>query len=345
MQLRTEIVSLQLKVPFKVSYGASTERRNVLLYLEHDGQTGIGEAAIVPYYGISAEAVQTALEAPSLIETLAAQPFDLATALGVLADIDLMPARAALDMALHDLWGQHQGQPLHKLWGLDANQTPLNSYTIGMVDDMVAYREQLAAAAEYPIIKLKLGSGNIDADAERVRIARAVLTECDLCVDANGGWSVDETLNILPVLIDCGSLFIEQPLAKDNLAGWQTLRKKLPADPPPLIADESVQGLASIEPLIGLADGINIKLAKCGGLNAARQMIARAHEAGLRVMLGCMVESSVAITAAAQLAPAADYLDLDGHLLITNDPYRGAMMTEGAVILPSGGGLGLAPSA
>jgi L-alanine-DL-glutamate epimerase-like enolase superfamily enzyme len=199
-----------------------------------------------------------------------------------------------------------------------------------------------SAERAYKLIKLKLGSGDWRTDWRLVKIAREE-TAAPLCVDANGGWSVDDSLAIIPRLAEMGIVFVEQLIAKDNLAGWRTLRESLPGKHPPLIADESVQGVESVPPLVGIADGINVKLAKCGGLRPARQMILLTRAYGMKVMIGCMVESSVAVTAAAQLAPLADFADLDGNLLITNDPYRGLRVDAGRVTLPDAPGLGVKP--
>jgi L-alanine-DL-glutamate epimerase-like enolase superfamily enzyme len=247
-------------------------------------------------------------------------------------------------MALHDLWAKQLGYPLYQLWGLNPQHTPQNSFTVAMAENAAHYRARLQAAQAYPLIKLKLGSGSPAGDVELVRLARAELSN-RLCVDANGAWSADQACQVIPPLAELGVIFIEQPLAKDDWEGWGKLRRELPQGMPPLIADESVQGVASVPPLAGLVDGINIKLAKCGGLQAARQMIALARAYGMQIMIGCMIETSVAISAAAHLAPLADYADLDGNLLITNDPYHGVEVRQGQLFLPQGSGLGVSPKA
>ena len=175
-----------------------------------------------------------------------------------------------------------------------------------------------------------------------VQIAREE-TDSRFCVDANCGWTAQEAGYIIPLLGELGVIFVEQPVASDHISVWRELGQILQGHHPPLIADESVQGIDSIVPLVGLVDGISIKLAKCGGLGPARQMIAVARAMGMKVLLSCMVESSVAVTAAAHLAPLVDYVDLDAPLLITNDPYRGMQMIGGQVHLPNGPGLGLEP--
>jgi L-alanine-DL-glutamate epimerase-like enolase superfamily enzyme len=338
MQISAHSVTLRLENPFKLSYGTSVIRENVLVQID----SGVGEAAVVPYYHETPERILSYLSDPALITAIGDDPGLLEDAVDRLPPAESPAARAAVDMALHDLWGQHLGQPLYRLWGLNPARIPPSSFTVAMADDEVAYRAHLHAASAYPLIKLKLGSGDWRSDLRMVQIAREETT-AQLCVDANGGWSVEEAQAIIPLLAELGILFIEQPVARDNLDGWRVLHRVLPEDRPPLIADESVQGVASVLPLAGIADGINVKLAKCGGLRPARQMIALARAYGMRVLIGCMIESSVAVTAAAHLAPLADYADLDGNLLITNDPYRGLQVTEGRVTLPDGPGLGVTP--
>jgi len=333
--------ALRLATPFTLSYGTTTTRENVLIALTHDGLIGVGEAAVVPYTGETPERVLRALGDPLLRAALArADPRLLEDALDALPPAESSAARAALDIALHDLWGQALGQPLWRLWGLNPARSPRSSFTIAMTDDERAFGEQVRAAAAFGVIKLKLGSGDLARDVTTVRLAREDYAGA-LCVDANGGWSADDALRAIPALAALDVRFVEQPVARDDWDGWRALRAGLPAAHPPLIADESVQGPASVLPLAGLADGINVKLAKAGGLRPARQMIALARALGLRVLIGCMVESSVAVTAAAHLAPLADYADLDGNLLITNDPYRGVRIEAGALILPDAPGLGV----
>ncbi len=342
MNIRAEKLSLKLENPFKLAYGTSTIRENMLVHISDGMYTGVGEAAVVPYYGETTDRVSAYLTNTALTEAIGDNPLWLEDILTNLPPCESTPAQTAVDMALHDLWGQHLGQPLYRLWGLNPAHGPENSFTVAMADDENSYRKNLRAAQKYSLIKLKLGSGDPDNDLQLVQIAREELgEEKPLCVDANGGWSEKEALDLIPQLSALDMLFVEQPVAKTDFDGWRTLKKFLPKNRPPLIADESVQGVESVPPLAGLVDGINIKLAKCSGLRAARQMITLARAYGMQVMLGCMIESSVAITAAAHLAPLADYADLDGNLLITNDPYQGVQSTDGRLILPDAPGLGI----
>jgi L-Ala-D/L-Glu epimerase len=342
MQLRTAPLELTTRSPFRIAHGATSVRHNVLLHIDAGSLTGTGEAAVVPYYGETAARVMTYLQSPALRDALAsATPDDLDFVLGALPPPPSNAALAAVDIALHDLWGQHMGQPLYRLFGLSPQRIPLSTYTITLPEQPADYPAALRAAGTYPTLKLKLGSGSVEADRRLCEMARATLPSHRLGVDANAAWTVAEALALLPILHDLGIAFVEQPVAASDFDGWRMLMEKRSAATPPLIADESVQGPASVLHLLGLVDGINIKLTKAGGLGPARRMIAIARAAGLLVMLGCMVESSVAITAAAHLGAAADFIDLDGNQLIRNDPYTGVINANGTLMMPSGPGLGI----
>lgn len=343
MHIQTRRLALQLRHPFKLSYGTTTVRENVLFQVSAGAHSGVGEAAVVPYYGETAERIIQYLSDPALEDALSGDPLLLGDALDHLPAGMPPAARAAVDIALHDLWGKHLGHPLYRLWGLNPARIPLSSFTIAMADDEDEYREQVREARDHGLIKLKLGSGDWRADLHYVQMARQE-TRARLCVDANGGWSADEAAAIIPALIEQEIVFIEQPVARDDLAGWRTLHDLLPAARPPLIADESVQGVESVLSLAGLVDGINVKLAKCGGLRPAMQMIQLARACGMKVLMGCMIESSVAVAAAAHLAALADYADLDGNLLVSNDPYCGVEMRQGRITLTERPGLGVVPT-
>lgn len=335
MQLRTEILTLHLRTPFRIAHGVSETRQSVIVYLED----AVGEAALAPYYGVTPEHVIAYLSDPRVE---AALDGDLLLREDILDRLPPgpMPARAALDVALHDFAGKRLGAPLYRLWGLNPGRMPRSSFTISQETDEAALRQRLHEAADYPILKLKLGTGDLDADLRMVRIAREA-TNAQLCVDANAGWSVDEAADIIPRLAGFGLLFVEQPLARDDIAGWHKLRARLPADMPPLIADESAHMTKDIPPLAGAADGVNIKLAKSGGLREAWRMVQVARAFDMKVMLGCMVESAVGVTAAGHLAPLVDFADLDGNLLVSNDPFDGLRMRAGELALPNDAGLGV----
>jgi L-alanine-DL-glutamate epimerase-like enolase superfamily enzyme len=219
------------------------------------------------------------------------------------------------------------------LWGIDAGRAPRSTFTIG-IDTAEKIREKVLEAEQYPILKIKLGS---DRDLEILKTIRSE-TDKELRVDANTGWNVKQAIRMLPVLEEFGVTVLEQPLPPGDLDGLAAVRR---ASRIPLIADESCLVAADIPKLVGVVDGINIKLAKCGSLREALRMIAIARAHHMMVMVGCMIESSIAITAAAHLTPLVDIVDLDGAALLSNDPFNGATIDGGQVRLPSGPGLGL----
>jgi L-alanine-DL-glutamate epimerase-like enolase superfamily enzyme len=246
-------------------------------------------------------------------------------------------ARAAIDEALHDLWGKKLGQPLYKLLGLNPTHVPLTCLTIG-IDEPEVMAEQ-AKASSYPILKIKLGSEKDEAILAAIRKA----TGAKLQADANAGWTREQALEIIPRLAEYGLEFVEQPLPIKDVEGYFWLKEKLMAQKlhVPIFADETAKTSHDVAKLAGAVDGVVVKAMKAGGLREALKMIhtARAHD--MQVMLGCMVESSVGVTAAAHLAPLCDYADLDGPLLIRNDPYRGLQYEGARFSLPEGPGLGV----
>ena len=336
MKVRVEPLNLELKTPFRIAHGTSTTRRNALVRL---GGRHLGEGALPPYYPYSLEDVQAYLGALDAGSWLEGDSFFLEDALDRLPP-GPPPARAALDMALHDYWGKQLGQPLYRLWGLNPNRAPASAITLSLPDSPGALRQQVRQLAAAAVIKLKLGAGSLQADEELVRTARQE-TDAALGLDANGAWSVEEAAQVIPRLAEYDLAYIEQPISGRSAGDWPALRQALPDDLPPLIADESVQTARDVLDMAGAADGINVKLAKAGGLRAARRMITLARALDLQVMLGCMIESSVALTAAAHLAPLADFLDLDGHLHLARDPFEGVAVRRGRLQLPARPGLGV----
>jgi L-alanine-DL-glutamate epimerase-like enolase superfamily enzyme len=242
-------------------------------------------------------------------------------------------ARAALSSALHDLAGKRLGVPVYRLWGLDPARAPRSTFTIG-IDTPEKIRAKVREAAEYPVLKIKLGG---EHDIETLEAIRAE-TDRELRVDANCGWTVKHTIQMLPVLEEFRVTVLEQPLAPHDLDGLGMIRRKSRI---PLIADESCRIAADIPALVGKVDGINIKLAKCGSLREALRMVAIARAHHMMVMVGCMIESSIGITAAAHFTPLVDIVDLDGAALLASDPFTGATIAGGQVVLPDGPGLGL----
>jgi L-alanine-DL-glutamate epimerase-like enolase superfamily enzyme len=334
LQMQAEFLELRTKHPFIIARGGQSDHRTIWVRLrDADGCEGWGEATPSRFYGETAETVLAALN--TYVAGLPADPFDLEeterrweSMLRVNAS-----ARAALSGALHDLVGKRLGIPLYRLWGLDPAKAPRSTFTIGL-DTPERIRLKVDEAAEYPILKIKLGT---DRDVEILRTIREA-TDKEIRVDANCGWTVKQAIGMLPVLQEFGVTVLEQPLPPNEIAGLAEISRRAAI---PVIADESCETAADIPPLVGKVDGINIKLAKCGSLREAIRMIAVARAHGLTVMVGCMIESSIAITAAAHFTPLVDIVDLDGAALLADDPFVGATIDGGQVSLPTAPGLGL----
>lgn len=334
LKLAAEVITLTTRHPFVIARGGASDHRVVWVRLtDRDGLEGWGEADPAAYLGETAETVLATLL--RLEPHLPEDPFELESAEARF--LQLVPgngaARAALSAALHDLVGKRLGVPLYRLWGLDPRKAPCSSFTIGL-DTPERMREKVAEAAPYPILKIKLGT---DRDEEILRTIRDA-TDKPLRVDANAGWSREGALAMLPVLKEFGVELLEQPLPADDLEGLATVRHHATV---PVVVDESCLVAADIPRVAEAADGINIKLAKCGSLREALRMIAAARAHGMLVMVGCMIETSLGITAAAHFTPLVDAADLDGAALTTNDPFVGAALDGGQIRLPSGPGLGV----
>ena len=336
LTLSAEVVTLHTKHPFVIARGGRSAYEVVWVRLtDGDGIEGWGEASPSSYYGETAQTVLNVLD--TLSEHLPDDPFDLEGAEQRFerAVPKNGAARAALSAALHDLVGKRFGQPLWRLWGLDPTRAPQTSFTIG-IDTPERVRQKVAEAAEYPILKIKLGT---DHDEDILRTIRAE-TNKPIRVDANAGWTRQRALEMLPVLKSYGVELLEQPLPPDDLEGIAAVRRASPGIP--VVVDESCIVATDIPKVAGAVDGINIKLAKCGGLREALRMIATARAHGLLVMVGCMIETSIGITAAAQFTPLVDVADLDGAALTADDPFTGASIARGRITLPTGPGLGVA---
>ena len=334
LRLHTEFQTLTTRHPFIIARGGQSEYRTVLVRLtDEDGLEGWGEAAATKFYGETPDSVMAALAVYG--QALPGTAFDLeeaeATWLQMLGGN--AAARAALSAALHDLVGKRLGVPVYRLWGLDPRRAPQSTFTIG-IDTAERIRMKVREASEYPILKIKLGS---ERDLEIMQAIRSE-TDRELRVDANCGWTVKHTIRMLPVLEEFGVTVLEQPLVPGDLEGLGEIRRRATI---PVIADESCRTLADIPGLVGRVDGINIKLAKCGSLREAIRMIAAARAHSMSVMVGCMIESSLGITAAAHFTPLVDIVDLDGAALLAADPFAGASIAGGQVTLPSGPGLGV----
>ena len=322
--------------PFTIARGTVTEYTSVILQLEQDGLIGFGEARPIPRYNDSHPEVLRRLE--SAVPQLGGLPVSAGSAAWYPFLNDLFPdsaaTRSAVDMALWDLHGKLEGAPVGRLLGAPEITVP-SSYTVTM-ENPDGLREQLAGLAGYPILKIKLG-GPWDAD---VLALLANYPDHTYCFDANEGWSVERALQLVPLMAQLKIDLIEQPFPAGNFEDVGQLRQTTAI---PIIADEDCVGPGNLAALAGAYDGVNIKLVKCGGITVARQMIEEARSLGLQIMLGCMVESSLGVTAMAQLAGWADYLDLDGAALLADDPFTGLDYEQGAISLPDGAGIGAEP--
>lgn len=330
MRIVSQITELQLQHPFKIARRATDDYRQVIS-VKIDG--GIGETAPALFYGETVQTVRVALEtiAPTLPDNLDAIHDVMATVEATLGGN--YAAKSAIDMALHDRLGKKFGVPLYQLWGLNPHNTPCTSFTIGL-DEPGVMAEKTRQAEMYPILKVKLGTSR---DIEIIQTLRDV-TDKPIYVDANTAWAPKEAVHKIRELARYGVELIEQPTKPNDLAGLKFVRENSEL---PIIADESVKRASDIPALAECVDGINIKLVKCGGLLEAHRMIHVARTHGLQVMIGCMIESSLGITAAAHLTPLVDYADLDGNLLIANDPYTGVTLDKGKLILPNRPGIGV----
>jgi L-alanine-DL-glutamate epimerase-like enolase superfamily enzyme len=337
MILRHQPYTLELRHAFGIAASTRTSTPATLVEIERDGVVGYGEAAMPPYLGESQATAAAFCERARPLLAAVRDPFQLEE---ILPAIDALApgntaAKAALDIALHDWVGKKLGAPWFRLWGLDPAKAPVTSFTIG-IDTPDVVRAKTREAAIYKIIKVKLGR-SAESDREMIEAIRSV-TATPITVDANQGWkNRDDALRMIEWLAGRGVVFIEQPMPKEQLDDTAWLRARSPL---PLIADENCQRLADVSRLVGAFHGINIKLMKCAGLREAHKMILLARALGLKVMLGCMTETSCAISAAAQLAPLVDWADLDGAVLIKNDCFDGTTIVDGKITLPDRPGIG-----
>lgn len=332
MNLTYHTIDLKLKHPFRISRSVTEIKKNVIVQIEE----GIGEAAPSAYYGENADTVIECLE--KVKDQIDDDPFRIES---ILSNLDKKitgnySAKAAIDMALHDLVGKRLNIPVYKLLGLDGKKPLITSYTIG-IDTSEKMKEKTKETKGFLVYKVKVG---VENDVEMVKAVREV-TNAKIRVDANAGWrSADEALYKIDQLKKYEIEFLEQPIDPNDKRGLEKIKKESGI---PIIIDEHLMTSKDIPDFVGLCDGINIKLAKCGGIREALRMIhvARAH--GLKVMLGCMIESSLGISAAAQIGSLADFLDLDSNLLLSNDPYEGMSVKNGMIYLSDLPGLGIVP--
>ena len=336
MKLTHEIVAVHTKHAFTIARGGSSDWRLVTVRVtDSDGCWGWGEAAPSRFYGETADTVAAILAqlAPVLDR---ADPWSLETIEAELGRVVRFngAARSAVSAALHDLAAKRLGVPLYKMWGLDPASAPLSSFTIGIGSE-AELRQKVKEAKGYPILKVKLGT---DHDEDIVRVIREEAPDKTLRVDANAAWTPKLAVQTIERLVDYDIEFVEQPLPPQDVEGLRFVRERSPL---PIIADESCLVASDIPRLAGAVDGINIKLSKCGGLREAQRMVATARAHGMLVMMGCMIETSLGISAAAHLSPLLDYADLDGAALLADDPYRGASIEGGHISIPTGPGLGV----
>lgn len=334
MKLRFYPYTLELKHTFTIATSSRTTTPVMMVEVEKDGIVGYGEASMPPYLGESHETAKAFLSKVDMAKYR--NPFLLEE---ILKDIDgIAPgnpaAKAAIDIALHDWLGKTMSRPWYQIWGLNPAKTPVTTFTIG-IDTKEIVRQKTREAAEFKVLKVKLGRDN---DREMIETIREV-TDVPIRGDANQGWTDRaKALEELEWLATKGVEFVEQPMPKERVDDTAWLRERSPI---PLIGDESVQRLADVRKANGVFDGINIKLMKCTGMSEAYKMILLARGFGMKVMLGCMTETSCGISAAAQLSPLVDYADLDGALLITNDLFDGASIVDGKVTLTNRPGIGI----
>lgn len=335
MRLSFEPYELQLRHTFTVASYSRKTTPDVQVKIEYDGFTGYGEASMPPYLGQSVETVTKFLQKVNLEQFK--DPFqtdDILTYLDGIGEGDTA-AKAAVDIALHDLVGKLMGEPWYRIWGLNPGKTPNTTFTIGIDAPDVVREKTTECADKFKILKVKVG---LDNDEQMIRAIREV-TDLPVAVDANQGWKDREkALDEIFWLKEHGVVMVEQPMPKERLDdnAWLTERS-----PVPIFADEAIQRLKDIPSIKGAYAGINIKLMKCTGMREAWKMLNYARAEGMKVMVGCMTETSCAVSAAAQLSPAVDFADLDGNLLISNDRFEGMTVVDGKITLPDRPGIGL----
>jgi L-alanine-DL-glutamate epimerase-like enolase superfamily enzyme len=333
--ISTKIRKLQLRNTWTISRNSSSFKENVFVEIEKDSVVGYGEAAPNVRYGETPEMTEKTINKVS--EVLLKQDLFKYSQVKEMLDeliVGQNCAKAALDMAVMDWVAKSLNTPLYKMLGLDPDKTPVTSYTIG-IDEPDMIKTKVSQALDYPILKIKVGNQN---DEEIIDAVRSI-TDKPIRVDANEGWLDKETaVKKIEWMQSKGVEFVEQPMPAKMLEETAWLRQRVDM---PLIADEAVINATDIASVSQVYDGINIKLMKSGGIQEALNMIHAARPAGLKIMIGCMIESSIAITAAAHLSPLVDWADLDGNLLISNDPFTGVKVSQGRLILNDQPGIGI----
>lgn len=335
LNLSFEPYELKLKHAFNLAKSQRTTTPDVQVRLEYDGIVGYGEASMPPYLGESVESVTSFLSKLDLSQF--SDPFRIEEIHDYMDTVapNNRAAKASVDIALHDLLGKIMGQPWYKIWGLDPSKAPNTSFTISYDANPAEMKAKIDETAPFKVIKIKMG---LDHDKELVKAIRE-RTDVPICVDANQGWSSKEhALEMCHWLNEQGCLFVEQPMPKEMFDETAWLKERSPL---PIIADEFLQRLPDVRRAAQAYDGINIKLMKSTGMHEAYKMAVLARALGMKVMLGCMTETSCAVTAAAQLSPMVDWADLDGNLLIANDRFDGIKIVDGQVTIPDRPGIGV----
>mgnify|MGYP005832182737 FL=1 len=336
INIEWQTYSLNLKHTFTIARGSRNQQHIVLTKIKHDGEIGYGEASPSDRYKEDQDSVSKFYDKVDLSNFN--DPFLVEDILNYLEKLVAgnQAAKAGIDIALYDLIGKKLKMPLWKYFGLNPDKTPTTSFTIG-IDLPEIIENKIKEAEDFPILKVKLGVSN---DEEIIKIIRKY-TDKTLRVDANEGWESKELARDKILFLEKeGVEFVEQPMPAEDVEGIKWLRRQIHI---PIIADEAMKTIRDVSKIYELYDGINIKLMKCGGINNALKIIHAAKAMDLKIMLGCMVESSVGIAAAAQLSPLVDYADLDGNILITNDPFTGIYHQKGKIILSNKPGLGIQP--
>lgn len=333
IKLSYKKINLPFKYPFTISKGTKTHQPALIVKLDYFGQTGYGEAPAIHYYDITVEQMIADLEAKKPF----VEKFSLSDPERYWHYLHhLFPKNpflvCALDMAAWDIYGKMKRKQLHELWGLDIAKAPITDYTIGIDTTDIMLKKM--KEKPWPIYKIKVG---FEGDVEMVAVLRKQ-TNAPFRVDANAGWTLEQALHKIPLLKELGVEFVEQPLAKDD---WDGMKKLYEASPLPLIADESCVFENDVDKCVHHFHGINIKLTKCSGITPARRMIIKARELNLKVMVGCMNESSIGTAAIAQLAPLLDYVDMDGPLLLAEDTALAVGFDNGKIVYNNATGLGI----
>ncbi|HET6896410.1 MAG TPA: dipeptide epimerase [Candidatus Baltobacteraceae bacterium] len=329
LSLSIDTLELPLVHPFTIARGTEEVAHTAVFRLQWNGLEGLGESVPIPRYKESVESVTAYYrehpvrgDDPYLLDEL----------------LDGIPvaARCGLDLALHDLIGKDCGKPLYRLLGLDPAKTPVTSFTIGISDPETTLRK-VAEIGDHPVMKVKLGLGSVQQEVETIELIRSKYTGT-IRIDANEGWSAEQAVDVLRELERFDIEFCEQPIKAGHPEQLRYVKERSRI---PIVTDEDSLTARDLPRLYGCVDGINVKLVKCGGIRAGIEMIHTARALGMKVMLGCMVESQISATAAAQISPLVDWADIDGPFLTKDDPFSGITYRDGKIVLPEGPGLGV----